>query len=69
MTVTLIKPTPPDEFGVRYAAAFDRVTHVDPYADEAAAAKFLHALLFMGNADAVLVRWDGAAWVPVEVPR
>lgn len=66
MTVTLSKPAPrADEFGVRYAAAFDRVTHVDPYANEAAAAKFLHALLFMGNADAVLVHRVDGAWVEV----
>lgn len=64
MTADLSAPALP--WGVRYAAAMDRASHVDPYVSEAGARRFLHALGFMGNTDAVLVRWDGTAWVPAE---
>jgi hypothetical protein len=55
------------EWGVRFRGSIHRVSHVDPYPSEAGARKFLHALDYMGNTDAVLVHWDGAAWVPVAV--
>lgn len=61
-------PAPPatgSEFGVRYKGAFDHDTNVAPYADEAAAARFLHALQYMGNTDAVLVERVDGTWVEV----
>lgn len=64
MTVTLTKKT---EWGVRFAASPDRVTHIDVRAGEDDARHWLHALHFCGNRDAELVTRDGTgAWRPVE---
>ncbi|MFG2001765.1 hypothetical protein ACGFNU_21700 [Spirillospora sp. NPDC048911] len=64
MTVTLTKTH--TTWGVRHAAAHDSITHVDQRANETDARRWLNALLFCGNCDAVLVcrGRDTDEWTP-----
>lgn len=61
MTVTLIKPSA--RWGVEFRVS-PSPDHVTVSADEVAARRFLKALLFMGNTDAVLMVDDGHGWHP-----
>lgn len=70
MTGTKTRPgiTTTTRFGVKFAGAVDRVTHVNPCANEEHAQRFCAALQFCGNRDACVVVNDGRGWRPVDTP-
>lgn len=65
MSITKPRPTTL-QYGVKFAGAVDRVTHVDPCETEEHARRFCAALQFCGNHDAHVVVNDGHGWRPTD---